>query len=205
MNDTPGSIIDNDAASANYRQIFEESPAPMYIFDIHTFEFLAVNTAALNQYGYTRDEFFSMNATQIRPQEDIGPLKQTLKDVHTATYFDYGCWKHIRKNGEVIFVHIYAHSTVFQGKKARFVLAIDIDNKVKAEKALLEKNEQLKKISWTQSHELRGPLSSIMGLVKIFNKEDTSDPHNKEIIALITDAAEKLDAVVKKITNQACQ
>lgn len=144
MKKAPNSIpSDVNLSSGNYRQIFEESPAPMYIFEVHTFEFLAVNEAALNQYGYSREEFLTMNATQIRPQQEIDLLKKTIYDGPHVTYFDYGRWKHIRKNGEVFFVHIYAHASLFQGKTARFVMAIDIDAKVKAEAALLEKNAEI--------------------------------------------------------------
>jgi len=144
MKKAPDSIIpDGNISSGNYRQIFEESPAPMYIFDVQTFEFLAVNSAALNQYGYSRKEFLSMNATQIRPPQEIDLLKKTIHYGPHVAYFDYGRWKHIRKNGKVFFVHIYAHASVFQGRASRFVMAIDIDAKVKAEAALLEKNAEI--------------------------------------------------------------
>lgn len=126
-----------------YEQIFDESPAPKYIFDLETFRFLAVNDAALIQYGYTRDEFLKLNVTEIRPAGEIELLKSTLSDTDQPTYFDYGQWTHKRKNGEEFYVHIYAHVTTFNGKKARFVMAIDIDQKVRAQQALEEKNAEV--------------------------------------------------------------
>ncbi len=127
----------------NYRHIFEESPASMYIFDLETLEFLAVNHAASVQYGYTPEEFRALKVTDIRPQEEVPALQQVLDDIPGVPYFDYGRWKHKRKNGEVFFVHIYAHGTLFRQRKARFVMAIDIDKRVEAETALLQKSSEI--------------------------------------------------------------
>ncbi|MBE9602253.1 PAS domain S-box protein [Pedobacter sp. MC2016-24] len=142
MKNIPAQIASEDGEAANFKRIFEESPAPMYIFDLHTYEFLAVNDAALNQYGYQRDEFLSMKALQIRSVEEAERFKSAIQQVKT-TYVDYGTWKHIRKNGEEFFVHIYGHSSIFQNRQARVAMAIDIDQKVKAENELQEKNLEI--------------------------------------------------------------
>jgi PAS domain S-box-containing protein len=123
-------------------RLFDESPLPVYIFDDLTFEFLKVNEAALRQYGYNREEFLSMNAKKIRPPEEISAFTSANLDV-PETYFDFGSWKHIRKSGEIFFAHIYAHTIDFKGKAARFVLAVDIDQKVKAEVTVSEKNAEI--------------------------------------------------------------
>lgn len=133
------------ARENNYRLLFDDSPALMYIFDTVTFKFLAVNEAALIQYGYTRDEFLAMDATQLRPLEEVEAFKAANLNV-PASYFDFGRWKHKRKDGSVFIVHIYAHTTSFEGNKAVSILAVDIDKKVKAEIALLEKNAEIEDI-----------------------------------------------------------
>jgi|GEM_PF-1034247 len=132
-----------DQTTTNYRKLFKESPAPMYIFDLHTLEFLAVNQAALSQYGYSREKFLSMRATDIRPPEERNAFQQTLQDIHEEGYSDYGRWQHQRSNGEIFYVHIYTHATRFRGRDARVVMALDINQKVKAERALVEKNTEI--------------------------------------------------------------
>ena len=42
------------------RELFENNPHPMWIFDIHTLAFLAVNDAAVEKYGYSKKEFLNM-------------------------------------------------------------------------------------------------------------------------------------------------
>src|SRR6478735_7528588 len=132
----------------HYQQIFEESPIPKYIFDLETFFFLAVNKATLLQYGYTREEFLSMKITDLRPEEEEAAksLKEVLTKNPDVTYSDYGRGKHKRKNGEVFYVHVYAHTTQYKGRDAHFTMAIDIDLKVRTEIALEEKNAEIEDI-----------------------------------------------------------
>src|SRR6478672_4567304 len=40
-----------------YREIFDANPHPMWIFNPKTLKFLKVNQAAINKYGYNREEF----------------------------------------------------------------------------------------------------------------------------------------------------
>jgi PAS domain S-box-containing protein len=126
------------------RKLFDQSPSPMFAYDLETTQFLAVNDAALAQYGYTRQEFLSMNARQIRPKEDLEAFEKSINV--PATYADSGRWRHTRKGGEVFFVHIHAHTTTFGNKTARLISAIDIDNSVKAEMALAKKSDEVQHI-----------------------------------------------------------
>src|ERR1051326_8511676 len=45
------------ASEGRYRSLFESTPAPMWVYDLETLRILAVNTAAIAQYGYSADEF----------------------------------------------------------------------------------------------------------------------------------------------------
>lgn len=128
-----------------YRELFYSSPVPIYIFDDKTFDFYAVNEAAIHQYGYTEEEFLSKKASDIRPPDEIDSFYNANTDV-PEKYTDFGRWRHIKKNGEIFYVHIYTHTTQFEGKKVRLVLAVDIDATVKTELELKRKNQQITSI-----------------------------------------------------------
>ena len=53
-----------------YRYLFENNPMPMWITELNSFKFLDVNKMTIMQYGYSREEFFSMTAIDIRPEKD---------------------------------------------------------------------------------------------------------------------------------------
>src|SRR5208282_4388175 len=58
------------ASEASLRLMFDNNPLPTWVHDAATRQFLQVNDAALNHYGYTRDEFLQMTITNLRPDKD---------------------------------------------------------------------------------------------------------------------------------------
>ena len=57
-------------SEARYRKLFESNPHPMWVYDLETLRFLAVNEAAVKHYGFSLDEFLTMTIEDIRPSED---------------------------------------------------------------------------------------------------------------------------------------
>ncbi len=78
------------------------------------------------------------------------------------------------------------------------------DEKIAQQKIILSqdndiklRNKVLEEIAHMQSHDIRGHVASILGLVQLFNLEDYTDSTNKIIIEGISSSAEKLDEVIK--------
>ena len=118
-----------------YRILFVSNPQPMWIFDLETLAFLEVNDAAIDHYGYSKEEFLSMTARDLRPEEDIPSFLNDFAQ-HKDTFKSDCVWRHVRKNGEIIFVEITSHPVLYKGKKARHVLVQDISARKQAEEAL---------------------------------------------------------------------
>ena len=59
------------SSDASYRLLFEKHSTLMWVFDVESLTFLAINEAAIQQYSYSRDEFLGMTIRDIRPSEDI--------------------------------------------------------------------------------------------------------------------------------------
>lgn len=55
----PGSP-DEQQANHHYHNLFEISSQPSWIYDIAALRFLDVNEAALEHYGYSKEEFLGM-------------------------------------------------------------------------------------------------------------------------------------------------
>ncbi len=68
-------------------------------------------------------------------------------------------------------------------------------------KALESQNEKLKSIAWTQSHELRGPLTRIMGLVDLIDQEGFTEIDQSSFLNHINTSAIELDGVIKRIVK----
>lgn len=121
-----------------YRLLFENNPSPMWIYDLETLAFLAINHAAISDYGYSEPEFLSMTIADIVPAEDLPVLRQFISTI--GTFSPSTEWRTRKKNGEVIDVTITSHAITWGNQSARFVLAQDITARKEAE-AQLQKSE----------------------------------------------------------------
>ena len=90
----------------------------IYIFDLDTLSFLEVNQAAIECYGYTREEFLLMTLKDFRPAEDI-PIVLNYFEQTEQPYNQDGEWRHLLKNGELMFVEITSHAVTFNGRIAK--------------------------------------------------------------------------------------
>ncbi len=120
-----------------YRYMFAKNPQPMWIYDLETLKYLEVNEAAISHYGYTKEEFLAMTLKDIRPPEDIPALMNDI-ELTKKKYNSAGEWRHVKKNGEIIFVEINSHSVTFNDRPARHVLIKDITERKRAEEELLK-------------------------------------------------------------------
>jgi PAS domain S-box-containing protein len=132
-----------EAGEDRYRLLFEASPSPMWLFDIETLQFLAVNRAAIRHYGWTREEFLSMTLAEIRPEEDLAALRLHVSDLPAID--DGSTWRHRRKDGSMIDVEIKAHDIDFDGRRARLVLVTDVTARVLSEAARRRAEASLKR------------------------------------------------------------
>ncbi|HOS48314.1 MAG TPA: PAS domain S-box protein [Bacteroidia bacterium] len=130
-----------------YRLLFENNPMTMWLFDKETLKFIDVNEAAVSTYGYTREEFLTMTIYDIRPDFERERLEEYRKNNFVVANFNNGAWRHRKKNGEEIFVNIYAHDIAYINQNARLILAIDVTEKIIAEQELQESHQQLRDLS----------------------------------------------------------
>jgi PAS domain S-box-containing protein len=92
---------------AKYRSMFDRNPQPNWIYDSETLSILEANDAAINHYGYSKEELLSMTLRDILLEEDIQNLY--LTEIQSNSQNELKVQKHIKKNGEFIFVEVVSH------------------------------------------------------------------------------------------------
>lgn len=122
------------ASEARYRLLFESNPQPMWVFDLETLAFLAVNDAAVNLYGYSREEFLAMTIKDIQPAEDVPMLLEAMGKMPAGSGAA-GLWRHRKKDGTIIDAEITSHFLVFSGRPAELVSSTDVTDRQKAQAA----------------------------------------------------------------------
>lgn len=137
-----------------YRYLFNNNPACIFIWDIQSLKIIEVNNTAVEQYGYSREEFLNLKSTfDLRPKEKYERYTEFLKIAKTEdailTPIENTLlkrsenWKHLTKSGEIMFMDIWSHKIFYKGRP----MILSVGNNV-TERVLLEKkleDERLKK------------------------------------------------------------
>jgi len=123
-----------------YRLLFDRNPVAMWVFDRTSLRFLAVNDAAIQQYGYSRNEFLGMTIGQLHPSQDVSTPEE--EEVRRSDWQKAGVGRHCRKDGTLLEVEVACYPLQFQGANATLVAATDVTHRVQAEQALRESQER---------------------------------------------------------------
>lgn len=103
--------------------------------------------------------------------------------------------KYVRVNGEIKHDH-YGNIVKMIG------ILQDVTEKRQSLNRIELQNNMLMEIASIHSHNVRGPLATIMGLASMFNEKDVTDPDNVLIIEGIKVASENLDKIVTDIVQK---
>jgi PAS domain S-box-containing protein len=120
-----------------YKNLFYKSPLPICVCEAGNLQFVEVNEATVQLYGYTRKEFMKMTAFDIMSPEEKQELQQSLSKASHSNRPPI-LRKHVKKNNETIFVEVWAHAINYKGRNAWLVLANDITEKIQLQNQLVE-------------------------------------------------------------------
>ncbi|WP_439504360.1 PAS domain S-box protein [Sediminibacterium sp.] len=191
------------ASEKRYSELFHLSPLPMWVYDIDTLQFLEVNKAAINHYGYSEAEFLSMTIKDIRPREDLPYLEAQLKVTRkNSTEYVSGTFRHIKKNGELITVEVQSNYISYSGKNARVILINDITERLEYINTIENKNQELQQIAWMQSHVIRAPVAKILGILHILEQVEITEEEKLILQHDLKISTQELDRIIHDIAKK---
>jgi two-component system cell cycle sensor histidine kinase/response regulator CckA len=170
-----------------YRALFDLNPLPMWVFDKSTLRFLAVNHAAVQTYGYSREEFLGLTIKDIRPPEDVPALAATMARDARGDYAA-GSWRHRKKSGIVFDVSIRSADFDFAGRPSRLVLAEDVSAKLHLEEQLrqAQKMDALGRVTGAVAHDFNNVLFVISGYAEqLLRRAPKEDPSHARLEAIL--------------------
>ncbi|HZI54594.1 MAG TPA: PAS domain S-box protein, partial [Chitinophagaceae bacterium] len=205
------------ASEQKYKLLFESNPLPMWMLSLPDYKFIDVNSVALLQYGYTREEFLNLSVLDLRPAEDIEKFKaSTTRDFRGV--YHAGIWRHKRKNGTIMYVDIVTHDILYKGQQRRLVLANNITEKHSAEEKLKESYEAIRTLTgYLQnvreeerlhiSREIHDELGQLLTVLKMdvswLNKR--IEPDNIPVKEKLSEILTLVDTTVKSVRRIASE
>jgi PAS domain S-box-containing protein len=153
------------------------------------------NTAAEKKIGYTRDYVLGKNIWDVLTEA-----------IDSEFYYQYHEAMHKRINVEFVFYYwpiqkwfaVNAYP-VFDGLIVHFR---DITENKIYEERLLEKIEQLQEVSYLNSHYIRKPVATLLGLTRLITNNIVDDNEYREIASHIEQCSIELDKVVRKVNSK---
>ena len=190
---------DKKERDQKFRLLFENNPQPMWVYDRETLEFLEVNQATVRHYGYTRDEFAGMRASDIHPPEEAERFLAAVRN-HVP---DQGpsLWKHRIKSGRLIDVEVAMHPISYASRSAMLAVLMDVTQRRLLEDQLrqAQKMEAVGMLAGGIAHDFNNLLTIITGYSQLLLGTMTQQDPNRSSVEQIMKAGERAAALTRQL------
>jgi len=187
------------ASETRYRSLFDTLPLPMWVVDRDSLRFLAVNQAAIDRYGYSREEMLGMTVLDIRRPENHEHLREMMATDRERTLRGKLA-RHVTRRGEELEVEISSDDFIYGDRRARLVVANDVTERRRTELALLASQEQLRQSQKMEAvgslaggiaHDFNNLLTAILGYCDLALEGIPGDSTASEDVAEVRRAAQR--------------
>jgi two-component system sensor histidine kinase UhpB len=198
-----------------YRELFNNNPMPMWVFDVDSLLILEANGAAVRHYGYTNEEFLHLTLADLRLHGDPVALRKEVEDLgRTRVVEQKGLMQHVRKNGDNIFVEVAWHNINYRGRGAILVLAGDVTERILLENELKEQ-QMMRQRQITEAviiaqekerteigKELHDNVNQILGASNLYvNTAMSDDEMRQELLERSTELISRAINEIRKISK----
>ncbi|MEO3402528.1 PAS domain-containing protein [Mucilaginibacter sp. CAU 1740] len=200
-----------ETGSKFLNSIFEVTHVEFQTFDLSQNKLGFSSGMACQLLGYSEEDYRWLSNgfyKEIVHPDDRELVQQTIDKVTNA------------KNGEVIemtarfrksggdYIWLYSRQMIYERNADNQTSTIirqveDVTRLIELQYELKTKVDQLNLVSYKNSHLLRSPVASIIGLVNIIEEHEITSQHNRQILSFLKDAITRLDEVIHEINDDA--
>jgi PAS domain S-box-containing protein len=126
-----------------YRAFFEANPLPCWVFDTSNFAILTGNAAAVQYYGYSKEEFTTLTLRELFSPEEQDSLPAFLSGT-ASPQPSLQTWKHRTRSGKSADVEMSWAPLELNGRTVRLVIVQDITERLELQAA--EKKEEIRQL-----------------------------------------------------------
>ncbi|OGR18810.1 MAG: hypothetical protein A2559_07960, partial [Deltaproteobacteria bacterium RIFOXYD2_FULL_66_9] len=131
------------ASEERFRQLFEQSEEPLFLFRHGTPEILDANPAAVVLYGYSLEELQRQGIALFVPPDDLEQFSSAIAGIGPASPLNIARASHLRNDGEEIVVSIRAKSVRTRGGLVAYCSFRDISLRIRMEEEAKLQQAQL--------------------------------------------------------------
>jgi PAS domain S-box-containing protein len=191
------------------RSVLEVAHVEFQTYDVAHHKLLFSSGVAVKMLGYSPDEYRDLSTDfykNIIHPDDLEAVEHAISMVCRAKVGEIiQMTIRVRKKGGD-YIWVYSRQMIYQKDEEKSICTIvreveDVTRLVEIQNQLKEKVEQLKIVSYKNSHLLRSPVASVIGLVGLIEEQGITTDHNREVFAYLKEAIVKLDEVIHEIND----
>lgn len=189
--------------------IFEVTHLEFQTYDITHHKLTFSSGLACRLLGYSEEEYEQLSVgfykTIIHP-DDVQTVQDTLQKISKANKGEVFEMTIRLLKSDGAYIWVYSRQMVYEhrGQVTTIIREVeDVTRLIELKNELEQKVDQLKTVSYKNSHLLRGPVASILGLVDMVEDEGINGEHNRQIFRYLKETITKLDNVVYEINDDA--
>lgn len=191
-----------------FRSLIENSSDVIVVAD-KDMNIVFISDSVYRFTGFRPEEILGLKSMHLSHPEEQERVRDFLDNVKNIPGVPQKIvYRTLKKDGSVIWCERVStnllHDPAINGIVSNFR---DITEQYKYEQALQESNEILKKTNmeldrfvYSVSHDLRAPLSSILGVIE-FAETETDENNMLELLGMLKSSVKKLDGFVLDILN----
>lgn len=192
----------------SYRTLFQAAPYAIILQDLDTHRLIAVNDAAVSQYGWSREEMLAMRMSDFDAADDL-PDATVLERSYSSTQTSLlNNLRHRKKDGTFIDVEMAVRLLEYDGRPATLAVISDVSERVRGERARATAEEQLRasqrldvvgKLTGGVAHDFNNILMVIMANVDAALDVPDVAPETRRSIERIGGAAERATQLTRQL------
>jgi PAS domain S-box-containing protein len=198
------------SSEQQHRVLFEHNPQPMMAYECATLRIVAVSSAMVAAYGYSRDELLSMTLRELEATDDLEPLERLLAGAHQERPRGVVIsrpWAHRYKDGTIIDVELTSDDLMLDGKRCRIVSCQDVTQRNRALADLAIARDEAVVASKMKSaflanvsHEIRTPMNGVLGMNDLL-LETELDREQRVYAEQVARSGEQMMAIINDILD----
>lgn len=183
-----------------FKLLFESSPLGIVLLDLN-YNVTQLNKGFENIFGYSDNEIIGKKLNDIIIPDQYQQEALDINIFTTGGKVSVFESQRRHKTGHLIPVIIYGVPVTLEGKSIGiYGIYVDITDRKQAEKELQIRNGELDNFVYKVSHDLRAPLSSILGLINLA-KHDQNEDDIREYVRLIEQRVQQLDNFISDVLS----
>lgn len=186
----------NADSDAIFKHFFELSPDLLCIAGFDGY-FKKINPSVSKLLGYTEEELFSKPISEFIDIDDREITSAHRNEIIKNTLLQNFENRYRTKSGEIVWLS-WTSMPIFE-EKLVYAIAKNVTHKkiLEEERNVLlsnfaKINKDLKKLSYTSSHDLRSPVNNLLSIFSLLDVSTISDPETLQFIEMLESTSESL-------------